>query len=359
MNENQTKKIAIYKPSSGFLVDFSQVDEIANRLKLMIMGGRQLVAPEAMALALYAKHTGLDPFNGEAYYIPGKGPGPGIMGIRRKAFEQLEYEASMLRDSPPARYWLEEVTSTPEELDTCEPEKGDIHVTVVLRDSITHHQWEQSVWSKFLQMLGQTQGAIPESACWDRAVTATGAEQSWRGNGCVWHTESFGKDGVEAFDRRERALKRAEKVAVKKRFPRLTLPEPAGWDEDSVIDARVRVVENPQMSARVPRRDEANILNELGYSVSPVVVESTPKTPPLVQQEALQSTESVDPKLASLVSANLAQDVPDAARLANLLKLGQLEGEAAVGRARLFRTWVDKGDTEKTAAMKAIAGQVK
>jgi len=357
VNENQTKKIAIYKPTSGFLVDFSREDDMVRQLKLMIVGGKQLTDPEARALYLYSRATQLDPFNQESYYIPGKGPGPSIMGIRRKAYEQLEYESTSIRDCPPPRYWIEEVKPTPEELENCEPDKGDLHVTVVLHDSITHTIWQREVWAKYLELIRISEGKMPDAACWERAVTATGPENTWRGNGTVWKTENFGT--VEAFDRHERCLKRAEKVACKKRFPRLTLPEPQGWDEDSVIDVKVREVVR-EIAPRVPRRDEANILNELGYSVSPVVVESTPKTPPLVQQEALQSTPAIDPRLQAILDGKLAQDAADASRIAGLLKLGKVESvDECVARAKLFRFWADSGDPEKTAAMKAIAGQVK
>lgn len=60
------------------------LDAYAARLKIAMRGGDKLAGPEARALAQIALITGLDPFIGEVWYIPGKGPMIGIAGARRK-----------------------------------------------------------------------------------------------------------------------------------------------------------------------------------------------------------------------------------------------------------------------------------
>jgi len=55
-----------------------ELTEMANRFKTALRGGDKLQTSEAMALAQIASITGLNPFIGELWYIPGKGPMVGI-----------------------------------------------------------------------------------------------------------------------------------------------------------------------------------------------------------------------------------------------------------------------------------------
>lgn len=59
------------------------VRNFAKRIKLMLKGGDKLSDGEAMALAQVSLVTKLNPFIGEVWYIPGKGPMIGIAGARR------------------------------------------------------------------------------------------------------------------------------------------------------------------------------------------------------------------------------------------------------------------------------------
>lgn len=60
-----------------------EIDKIAGRIKLMVKGGDKLSNGEARALAQISNVTGLNPFIGEIWYIPTKGPMIGIAGARR------------------------------------------------------------------------------------------------------------------------------------------------------------------------------------------------------------------------------------------------------------------------------------
>jgi hypothetical protein len=60
-----------------------ELSSIAGRFKTALRGGDKLNNSELIALAQLSKITGLNPFIGELWYIPGKGPMIGIVGARR------------------------------------------------------------------------------------------------------------------------------------------------------------------------------------------------------------------------------------------------------------------------------------
>jgi len=67
------------------------VREINERLGMMMLpGGKKLDAEQRLALAQASVMHGLDPFNGEIWIIPGSGVMIGIKGLRKKAREQVQ-----------------------------------------------------------------------------------------------------------------------------------------------------------------------------------------------------------------------------------------------------------------------------
>lgn len=76
---------AMATPNTALSISGTQAElqQYASRLKLAMRGGDKLTGPEALALAQIALVTHLDPFVGEIWYIPGKGPMIGIAGARR------------------------------------------------------------------------------------------------------------------------------------------------------------------------------------------------------------------------------------------------------------------------------------
>ena len=58
----------------ALLPDKQQLAEVNNRIKVMLPGGAKLSNEERFALAQIAVAHGLDPFNGEVWYIPSRGP---------------------------------------------------------------------------------------------------------------------------------------------------------------------------------------------------------------------------------------------------------------------------------------------
>ena len=232
--------------------------EFAQRLKYMIVNGSKLQDNEVYALAQYASATGLDPFANECWYIPGKGPGPGIAGWRKKAQEQLEYEAKDAKEDG-AHYWTEFSEATPGDC-VFDASKGDIAYVAVLRDSVSQHRWRKSVIeasNDFMKMGAKFDQALKE------AKELVGKEPIWIGNGVVFGAENFGAS--EKFDRKERARKRAEKLAIRKRFPRIHLPEPEGIDD--VVEAGNYSID---VEAIQTRSVDENI-KALGYSDEPAI----------------------------------------------------------------------------------------
>jgi len=233
--------------------------EIAQRIKFMIVNGEKLTNDEVYALAQYAAANGLNPFAQECYYMPKTGPITGIVGFRRKAQEALIDECHVFGISDPQNFWIESRPATQAEA-VFDPEK-DIAVFVTLRDSITNKTWRRSYFETVRELRD-----LGEKDPFEKAKEYVGPEPVWTGVGIVKGDEHFSgnvwKDNKkmenewkpEMFDRNERATKRAEKIALKKRFPSLqSMKDPGNyegasieWDEN-VFDANAE--EQKQITA--------------------------------------------------------------------------------------------------------------
>ncbi len=225
---------------------------LAERLGNLITNGKKLLPEERLALAQYSVATGLNPFVGECYYLPGIGPGPGIAGWRVKAEEQLEYEAMKAR-TPAARFWCEYVEPGEGE-GHYDPDK-DIAVKAILHDTISRTAWEQRVLAHYVELM---KNKIENG--WNIARELVGPEPVWTAIGVVRSGENFGTS--ERMDRYERACKRAEKAAIRKRFPRIHLPEPLGFNAEDVIEAELHDIPEPQTISQN--------MSELGFTPEPI-----------------------------------------------------------------------------------------
>lgn len=264
---------------------------MAQKLRYMIQNGAKLADQEVMALAQYSVANDLNPFAQECYYLPGKGPCPGIVGWRKKAQEQLDWESAQAHE-PGAHFWVEYEPAGPDEA-KFDASKGDVAWKAVLRDWLSSKRWRNAYFqtARDLREMG-----VPNPL--EEAKHYVGPEPVWTGVGVVSGSENFGGDKL---DRNERAKKRAEKVALRKRFPRVNLPEPEGVDVD-VVD--VQFVEAPRNG-----KSEGQLIGELTGS-APVVTgeivdpepEHEPAVPPLrYQPEQTQSAGA--PALMSLETA--------------------------------------------------------
>jgi hypothetical protein len=225
--------------------------ELALRIKYMIINGSKLADPEVFALAQYAAATDLNPFAQECYYLPGTGPVPGIAGWRKKANEQLVFEARDINFREPVGFWVDIRPCEPGEANF-DPEKGDIAYHVALHDTLTRQRWMTEYFFAANQFMKMGMNLHEAS---DAAKLMIGEEPVKTGVGVVFANEKFTRDGgTEKYDRHERAQKRAEKLAIRKRFQRIDLHEPEGVDVDDVVDIQF----NEQ-----PRMTEAQIMGEL------------------------------------------------------------------------------------------------
>lgn len=205
------------------------VREMAYRVKSLVAGGKRLNDDEAIALAQYAVATGLNPFIGECYYMPGIGPIPGVSGWRKKADEQLEYERKQAR-SPFARWWVDFVEPSTSETEVMDIHPGDIPIKAILHDTLSKSDWERRKLGAMVEFI---KAGLKEGAS-ELADSLVGPEPTWTAVGIVKATENFGGDKMPRY---ERACKRAEKAAIKKRFPRVNLPEPNKMETgDQIID---------------------------------------------------------------------------------------------------------------------------
>ena len=83
------------------------IKTLAERIKLCLPGGSNLKGPEALGLAQLSVAYGLNPFNGEVWYIPGRGPMVGIKGHRKAARKQADYWTEFVLLPPAEREGLD------------------------------------------------------------------------------------------------------------------------------------------------------------------------------------------------------------------------------------------------------------
>jgi hypothetical protein len=217
---------------------------LIRRLGAMIVNGKKLTDNEIAALAAYAMTNDLNPFNNECYYLPNMGPTPGIAGWRKKAQEQLDWEAQQSGELM-AHYWIE--YKKPEIGEAKFDSTKDVAWKVILRDWLSDKRWRRDVFDA----MDKLQAAKVDDP-YHEALKLVGDKPEWTGVGVVTSGENFGNDKM---DRNERAKKRAEKIAIRKRFPRIKLPDPEIDYDDDVID----IISEPEES-----RTEKEILTDLG-----------------------------------------------------------------------------------------------
>lgn len=230
---------ALAKPEPRALANddpiLEEARKFAKRLKYMIVNGQKLSDQEVYALAHYCASNQLNPFAQEAYYMPGTGPVTGIVGFRRKAQEALMSEIEQwsrmgIKFDGPQNYWLEKRPATHDEAMFMD---GDIAMHVTLHDSMARKQWQKSLFAAMREL--RDAGCSDFMECKKIAEEMIGLEPVWTGVGVVCQGEKFSRDGSpEKYNRVERAEKRAEKQALKKRFP--TLQQFDNTQSENAID---------------------------------------------------------------------------------------------------------------------------
>lgn len=167
------------------------VRELQERLALMLPGGAKLDKAAVGALAQGAILHGLDPLNGEIWYIPGRGLMIGVKGLRKKAREQVQ-----------GNFWIDfrEITS-PEERKRLRIPEGALAYEARLFDSENIRIYVDAV-SQF------TKAGIP----WEAAREILGDKPYTSGIGVLAAGEQTKMQPAQC------AMKRAEADALKRRF---------------------------------------------------------------------------------------------------------------------------------------------
>lgn len=235
--------------------DRPELREMATRIKLMVPNAASLTDDEALALAQGSYLSGLNPFDGEIYYIPKLGLYPGIKGRRRKAREQMERAIGR-----GANYWMEFDWPSSE----WKAENGYaadwLVCRAILRDSATLTSYVDAVLKLTGAIKGMSISEVKELIGQRPYVTGIG----------------FVKPGERLIRPiREVAQKRAERAALAQRFD-IGLEERADHHDDeqddsgAFIDAKVS--DGPkwdQMPEEKPKQDTPQVVTTEPSAESP------------------------------------------------------------------------------------------
>ena len=171
--------------------DRAEIREIAQRVQLMAPGAKKLSENEALALAQGAVAHGLDPFNGEIWFIPGSGLMTGIKGLRKAAKNQIT-----------GNYWPEfsEITDPDERARLFIPKEA-LAYRCLIRDSDTIRAYSEA-WKHLAE------NKVPVKVI----PTLIGEKPYTEGVGYYEVGEKTKMKPVQV------AMKRAEADALKRRF---------------------------------------------------------------------------------------------------------------------------------------------
>ncbi len=231
--------------------DRAEVREIAKRIQLMVPGGKKLSEEQALALAQGAVAHGLDPFNGEIWYIPGSGLMAGIKGLRKAARQQLD-----------GNFWPEfDQINDPDERNLLLIPEGALAFRCIIRDSETIMVYAEA-WKKLAAE--KIPAEIIQQIIGKRPYT--------EGVGYLKKGESTRMDPVQC------AMKRAEADAMKRRFdlPFAIPSDPNGsiidgeWHEAEVEVIEETLEETPEEIAEEARDASDVLFGEAEQTVVPV-----------------------------------------------------------------------------------------
>ena len=219
-----------------------EISALAKRIKMMLPGGDKLAENEALALAQVATVTKLNPFIGEVWYIPGKGPMIGIKGARR-----MENESTKENNG---YSWMQFDLISPEECGAPDAARVFRAYRCTINDVTATRQY-LSLFHDALEMLRAAETKDPYMA----AKEICGPRPTWEGYGFSLTGEPSRMNGDAL------ARKRAEADALKKR-----ISIPFGADiADTETNEAVVIEATPQPEKHTTSEN----LAALGYGVDP------------------------------------------------------------------------------------------
>ncbi len=193
------------KPSSlivGTYGESADVRAFAQRIRAMVPGGDKLQDREAQALAQVSLITHLNPFIGEVWYIPGRGPMVGIKGARHCGNEQVEQAGG--KDA----YWFPElIPCSPQDAGAPDNVKVAASYKCVITDSVSTRLYQK--------MLLETVSLLRDAGSPDpvgEAKQIVGKKPEWVGYGYSTIEEQ------SKMNKQALAMKRAEADALKRKF---------------------------------------------------------------------------------------------------------------------------------------------
>lgn len=187
------------------LPDRATLLDLSKRISVMLPGGNKLNDGERFALAQIAAMHGLDPFNGEVWYIPERGPMIGIKGLRKKARQQVQ-----------GNFWVEF-----RELDEAERARYGIEQNALAFEA---RLFDSENIRTYCSMVDQmTKSGVP----WESVREMIGDKPYTSGIGVLRQSERTKMERVQC------AMKRAEADAIKRRFD---VPLGIGVDVDTDED---------------------------------------------------------------------------------------------------------------------------
>ena len=192
---------AITKQTDMMFGNYGDLQQFAKRIKTLCKGGDKLSDNEALALAQVASVTHLNPFIGEVWYIPGKGPMVGIAGARRLEQERTGSQGGF-------SFPIVSVVA-PEEAGALTHEINDVVAAfkVEINDSTATAEYQ-----KLLVSTIEAMRAAGVSDPFGAAKEVCGVRPVWVGYGFSKKTDQSTMNKVQL------ARKRAEADALKKRI---------------------------------------------------------------------------------------------------------------------------------------------
>lgn len=188
------------------LPDRATLLDLSKRISVMLPGGNKLNDGERFALAQIAAMHGLDPFNGEVWYIPERGPMIGIKGLRKKARQQVQ-----------GNFWVEF-----RELDEAERARYGIEPNALAFEARLFDSENIRTYCSMVEQM--TKSGVP----WETVREMIGDKPYTSGIGVLRQSERTKMERVQC------AMKRAEADAIKRRFD---VPLGIGVDVDADEDS--------------------------------------------------------------------------------------------------------------------------
>lgn len=293
-----TNELAVNENESMFIIKAREQMEIAKRI---IVNGKKLSDDEVRALAVYTVQTGLNISLNECYYMPGTGPIPGIAGIRRLAKESAIQEANSAKYRLVGKGYRLDFVLLKEETNEANfnVKDGDIAYKCILTSDMDEAFWLNKLFPVIEKFLSY---GLDYKSAKQQAIELIGDCPRTEYVAVVYGSESFSYNGKpEKMDRHERAKKRAEKGALKKRFAlkiNTDFEEPEEFVQMDIINNNQLLLEDKQEYENNLKDKTINELTSmLGFDEEPNT--SNPEKPDISLVEAAQELGGVVKEEAS------------------------------------------------------------